>query len=100
MHVARYRGDAGVSVGISVASASQIIGALPFSTFPDGVVLSTGTGLAPDLDVTLKDADVVSIDIEGVGDALKRRAGRRSQLRFPRRGVILMEAGRWGYPPG
>lgn len=37
------------------------------STFPDGVVLSTGTGLAPDLDVTLQDADVVSIDIEGVG---------------------------------
>ena len=37
------------------------------NTFPDGVVLSTGTGLAPDLDVTLQEGDVVSIDIDDVG---------------------------------
>ncbi|MFJ8949720.1 fumarylacetoacetate hydrolase family protein [Streptomyces sp. NPDC102381] len=35
--------------------------------FPDGAVLSTGTGIVPGLDVTLTDGDTVSIAIEGVG---------------------------------
>lgn len=33
MHVVRYRGDVGIGVGVSVASASEIVGALPFRTF-------------------------------------------------------------------
>jgi len=35
--------------------------------FPDGVVLSTGTCLVPDLPFTLQEGDVVSIDIDDVG---------------------------------
>ncbi|HEX4087548.1 MAG TPA: fumarylacetoacetate hydrolase family protein [Trebonia sp.] len=35
--------------------------------FPDGVVLSTGTSLVPELPFSLADGDVVSIDIENVG---------------------------------
>jgi 2-dehydro-3-deoxy-D-arabinonate dehydratase len=36
-------------------------------TFPDGVVLSTGTGLVPPLSFSLRPADVVVIEIESVG---------------------------------
>jgi len=39
--------------------------ALPF---PDGAVLMTGTGLVPDQDVTVKEGDVVTIAIAGVGE--------------------------------
>ena len=35
--------------------------------FPDGVVLSTGTGIVPGLDFTLTEGDVVEITIDGVG---------------------------------
>jgi 2-dehydro-3-deoxy-D-arabinonate dehydratase len=35
--------------------------------FPHGVVLSTGTGLVPDLDFTLERGDEVRIDIDGIG---------------------------------
>ena len=35
--------------------------------FPDGAVLSTGTGIVPDTDFTLAVDDVVTIDIDGVG---------------------------------
>jgi 2-dehydro-3-deoxy-D-arabinonate dehydratase len=35
--------------------------------FPQGAVLSTGTGLVPQMDLTLRAGDVVTIDIPGVG---------------------------------
>jgi 2-dehydro-3-deoxy-D-arabinonate dehydratase len=35
--------------------------------FPQGVILSTGTGLVPELDYTLKPGDDVVIEIQGVG---------------------------------
>lgn len=35
--------------------------------FPAGAVLSTGTGVVPDLPFTLTDGDVVSISIDGIG---------------------------------
>lgn len=35
--------------------------------FPHGVVLSTGTGLVPELDFTLEPGDEVQIDITGIG---------------------------------
>jgi 2-dehydro-3-deoxy-D-arabinonate dehydratase len=35
--------------------------------FDHGVILSTGTGVVPDLDFTLEEGDVVRIDIDGVG---------------------------------
>ena len=37
------------------------------NTFPDGAVLSTGTGLVPDMAFTLQPGDVVEVAIEGVG---------------------------------
>ena len=36
--------------------------------FPDGVVLSTGTSLVPDLPFTLRPGDEIRIDIPGVGE--------------------------------
>jgi 2-dehydro-3-deoxy-D-arabinonate dehydratase len=36
-------------------------------SFPDGAVLATGTGLVPGLCFTLCPGDVVTIEIEGVG---------------------------------
>jgi 2-dehydro-3-deoxy-D-arabinonate dehydratase len=35
--------------------------------FPDGVVISTGTGIVPELEFTLAPGDVVTIDVEEVG---------------------------------
>ena len=49
-------------------SFDDLVGHLFHSeNFPDGAVLSTGTGLAPALDVTLRPGDAVTITIEGVG---------------------------------
>ena len=36
-------------------------------TFPDGVVLSTGTGIIPPLDFIMKEGDIVTIDVAGIG---------------------------------
>ena len=36
-------------------------------SFPDGVILSTGTGLVPDTPFTLEAGDVVEIDIDQLG---------------------------------
>ena len=36
-------------------------------TFPDGVVLLTGTGIVPDESFSLRAGDVVTIDIPGIG---------------------------------
>ena len=35
--------------------------------FPHGVILSTGTGIVPPLDISLEDNDVVEIDVAGIG---------------------------------
>ena len=35
--------------------------------FPYGAILSTGTGIVPGLDLSLRDGDVVRIDIDGIG---------------------------------
>ena len=37
------------------------------NTFPDGVILLTGTGIVPDSDFTLQAGDVVRITIDGLG---------------------------------
>lgn len=36
-------------------------------TFPDGAVLSTGTGLVPDMTFTLEPRDIVDVSIDGIG---------------------------------
>ena len=38
-----------------------------YNDFPNGVVLLTGTGIVPHDDMTLKDGDLVEIEIEGIG---------------------------------
>ncbi|MEI6844856.1 MAG: fumarylacetoacetate hydrolase family protein [Actinomycetes bacterium] len=35
--------------------------------FPDGVILSTGTGIVPPLDISLEDGDVVTISVDEIG---------------------------------
>ena len=37
-------------------------------TFPDGVILSTGTALVPETPFTLEEGDVVEISIDGLGE--------------------------------
>lgn len=41
-------------------------------SFPQGAVLLTGTGIVPEIDFTLREDDVVSIEIEGVGTLRNR----------------------------
>lgn len=36
-------------------------------TFPDGVILSTGTGIIPPLEFITKEGDVISITVNGLG---------------------------------
>lgn len=43
-------------------------------SYPDGVVLSTGTGLVPELDFSLREDDIVDVDIAGVGRLRNRVA--------------------------
>ena len=40
--------------------------------FPDGVIISTGTGIVPEMDFTLQAADLVTIEIEQVGSLTNR----------------------------
>jgi 2-dehydro-3-deoxy-D-arabinonate dehydratase len=35
--------------------------------FPHGVILSTGTGIVPPLDISLEANDIVEIDVAGIG---------------------------------
>jgi 2-dehydro-3-deoxy-D-arabinonate dehydratase len=35
--------------------------------FPHGLILSTGTGIVPPLDISLAQGDTVEIDVAGVG---------------------------------
>lgn len=49
--------------------------------FPDGAVLSTGTGLVPGMDVTLADGDLVRICITGVGSMSNRVLTGKDALR-------------------
>lgn len=47
---------------------TELVGALYHSeNFPDGSVLSTGTGIVPAVDFTLLPGDVITIDIDGLG---------------------------------
>lgn len=40
--------------------------------FPDGVILSTGTGTVPAMDITMESGDSVEIEIEGIGSLRNR----------------------------
>jgi len=51
--------------------------------FPDGVVLSTGTGLVPPDSFTLESGDVVEIEIEGIGVLRNRVVRSKSALQDP-----------------
>jgi 2-dehydro-3-deoxy-D-arabinonate dehydratase len=48
--------------------------------FPEGVVLSTGTGIVPGLDFDLKPGDVVQITIEGIGRLVNPVVGVREWI--------------------
>ncbi|MBY8879074.1 fumarylacetoacetate hydrolase family protein [Actinacidiphila acidipaludis] len=48
--------------------------------FPDGVALSTGTGIVPGLDFTLGEGDVVEIAIDGVGTLTNHVVGDPARL--------------------
>jgi 2-dehydro-3-deoxy-D-arabinonate dehydratase len=51
--------------------------------YDHGVILSTGTGVVPDLDFTLREGDVVRIDIEGVGTLTNPVALGKEPFRSP-----------------
>jgi 2-dehydro-3-deoxy-D-arabinonate dehydratase len=61
-----YRGT--VSTARLRRSPADLVGYLyRGQSFPDGAVLSTGTGIVPDMDFTLRTGDVVEIDVSEVG---------------------------------
>lgn len=81
--------DTNISISISrdgneefsgTISTSQIKRTLPelieylgrSNTFPDGVILLTGTGVVPDAEFTLQVDDVVKITIDGIGTLQNR----------------------------
>ena len=41
-------------------------------SFPVGVILSTGTGIVPPLDISLEDGDLVTINVEDVGTLVNK----------------------------
>jgi 2-dehydro-3-deoxy-D-arabinonate dehydratase len=56
------------SVGQIKRSFSELAGFLFRSqVFPHGALLLTGTGIVPDESFTLRDGDVITIDISGIG---------------------------------
>ena len=54
--------------------------------FPDGVIISTGTGIVPELDFTLQPGDLVSIEIEQVGTLANRVVAGKAGLEWLGRG--------------
>ncbi len=50
--------------------------------FPDGVVLATGTGIVPDMDFTLAEADTIDIGITGVGTLTNHVAQGREPMEW------------------
>jgi 2-dehydro-3-deoxy-D-arabinonate dehydratase len=64
-------------------------------TFPDGVILSTGTGLVPDLDFSLRPGDEVRITIDEVGSLTNPVIAGRDQYPWLELSVAeLMATGR------
>jgi 2-dehydro-3-deoxy-D-arabinonate dehydratase len=55
--------------------------------FPDGVIISTGTGIVPELDFTLQPGDLVTIEIEQVGTLANRVVAGKTGLEWLDGGV-------------
>jgi 2-dehydro-3-deoxy-D-arabinonate dehydratase len=55
--------------------------------FPDGVIISTGTGIVPEMDFTLQPGDLVTIEIEQVGRLANRVVAGKTGLEWLGRGV-------------
>jgi 2-dehydro-3-deoxy-D-arabinonate dehydratase len=50
--------------------------------FPDGVIISTGTGIVPEMDFTLQPGDLVTIEIEQVGRLANRVVAGKTGLEW------------------
>ena len=48
--------------------------------FPDGVIISTGTGIVPEMGFTLQPADLVTIEVEQVGTLTNRVVAGKTEL--------------------
>lgn len=60
--------SADTALGALNKSLEHLVGYLfRCQTFPDGVVLSTGTGIIPPLDFILCERDIVTINVAGIG---------------------------------
>ena len=55
--------------------------------FPDGVIISTGTGIVPEMDFTLQPGDLVTIEIEQVGRLANRVVAGKTGLEWLGGGV-------------
>jgi 2-dehydro-3-deoxy-D-arabinonate dehydratase len=70
--------------------------------FPDGVIISTGTGIVPEMDFTLQPGDLVTIEVEQVGTLANRVVGGKTGLAWLG-GVSRVRSGSaspGGRPPG
>ena len=60
--------SADTALGALNKSLEHLVGYLfRCQTFPDGVILSTGTGIIPPLDFILREGDIVTINVAGIG---------------------------------
>lgn len=71
--------DGSTSIGRMARSFAELIGWLGRdNVFPDGAILLTGTGIVPPDEFSLREGDVVSITIDGIGtlvNPVTQRAG-------------------------
>jgi 2-dehydro-3-deoxy-D-arabinonate dehydratase len=61
--------------------------------FPDGVIISTGTGIVPGLDFTLAPGDLVTIEIEEIGTLTNRVVAGKTGLEWLGQGVSRGRSG-------
>ena len=61
--------------------------------FPDGVIISTGTGIVPGLDFTIQPGDLVTIEIEEIGTLTNRVVAGKTGLEWLSRRVSRGRSG-------
>jgi 2-dehydro-3-deoxy-D-arabinonate dehydratase len=55
---------------------------LEFDQFPKGVILSTGTGVVPEMDVTMEEGDLVAIEIDEIGKLTNKVVSGKERFEF------------------
>lgn len=66
--------------------------------FPDGAIISTGTGIVPEIDFTLEPGDIVTIEIDQIGTLTNQVAAGKEALGWLADGPAARPARNYGQP--